>query len=146
MSKKTKYLFFGIILAGIGWMVSDAFLQPGVDDLKGDLKELAFVRNEQNTGPIVRIYAVSVKDTLWSSMNSYGNYMPHTKYGITRVFYFLDDTPLPGIEDLDISGDNLSDKYKSYCIARYEKNMMGNVLLTRYPFKNSKNGTEKQIY
>lgn len=136
MSKRNKYIFTIILVAAIGWMVADSFLQPGIKDLDGDFKELAFIRNEQNTGPVIRIYAVSLKDTLWSSMKKYGNYMPHTKYGVTRVYFFLDKKSLPAKADLSLDADNISEKYKPLCIGRYEKNIMGKVLLTPYPFNS----------
>ena len=136
MSKRNKYIITIILVAAIGWMVADSFLQPGIKDLDGDFKELAFIRNEQNTGPVIRIYAVSLKDTLWSSMKKYGNYMPHTKYGVTRVYFFLDEKSLPAKADLSLDADNINEKYKPLCIGRYEKNIMGKVLLTPYPFNS----------
>jgi hypothetical protein len=136
MSKRNKYIFSMLLVVGISWMIADSFLQPGIKDLDGDFKELAFIRNEQNTGPVVRIYAVSVKDTVWGAMEAYGNYMPHTKYGVTRVYFSLNNNPLPGKADLSIEGDNLDEKYKSFCIGRYEKNIMSKALLTRYPFNS----------
>lgn len=134
MNKRTKYIFAAVVIVIVGWMIADSFLQPGTADLKGDLKELAFVRNEQNTGPVIRIYAVSLQDTLWNSMQSYGNYMPHTKYGLTRVYFFLNNGPLPKSGDLSVEADNLPDNLKAACVAVYEKNVMGKVSLIRYPF------------
>jgi hypothetical protein len=134
MSKRNKYLLGGISVLLILWMLADSFLQPGVKDLKGDFKELAFIRNEQNTGPIIRIYAVSVKDTLWNDMKQYGNYMPHTKYGTTKVYYFLNMPSLP--EGLTLTNENIADKYKSLCVARYEKDVMSQENFQSYPFRN----------
>ncbi|MHC2992027.1 hypothetical protein OB13_10670, partial [Pontibacter sp. HJ8] len=82
-SKSTKYTLLAISAALVIWFIYDSFSLPSVDDLKGDFKEVAFYRNENNTGPIVRIYAVTVADTLWKEMQAYGDYMPHTKYGNT---------------------------------------------------------------
>lgn len=127
-----KYLIIVLVVVALIWMVWDAIKQPGVQDLKGDFKELAFTRNEQNTGPVVRIYAVSVKDTLWNEMEQYGNYMPHTKYGVTRVYFFINGKPAP--EHLSLEGENIEDNFKPYCIARYEKNAMSQTYLSRYPF------------
>lgn len=127
-----KYLFLLSIIIVCVWMVADMFLRPGVDDLKGNFKELAFTRNEQNTGPVSRIYVISVSDTLWGNMLKFGNYMPHNKYGTTRVFFFLENTPAP--DKLYFGQENLSPVFKKYCIARYEKNSMSHVSFMRYPF------------
>lgn len=129
-----KYVIIGIVALALIWMVWDAVRQPGVNDLEGDFKELSFVRNEQNTGPVVRIYAVSVKDTLWREMEQYGNLMPHTKYGVTRVYFFRNDAPLP--DKLSLEGDHIESEFKRYCIGRYEKNAMSQAYLTRQPFGN----------
>lgn len=132
MSKKMKYIILALFLVVLFWMVADAFMQPGIKDLKGGFKELAFIRNEQNTGPVVRIYAVSVKDTLWSEMKQYGDYMPHTKYGNTQVYFFLANTPAPTA--LSLEDENITPQYQSYCIARYEKSAMGETTFSKYPF------------
>ena len=73
-------------------MVYDSFSQRGMKDLKGNFKEVNFYRNEQNTGPVVRIYTVTIADTIWDEMETYGDYMPYTKYGNTKVYYFLNST------------------------------------------------------
>lgn len=130
---KKSYL---LIIAAIAllWMLKDSFTQPGETDLKGNFKELTFARNEQNTGPVFRVYSVNVDDTLWNEMEDYGNLKPHTKYGNTRVYYFIKGTPTP--DKLSTEGDNIQEQYKRYCIARYEKNAMGQTFLSRYPFSN----------
>lgn len=122
-----------VVLALVVWFTLEATTQPGIDNLGGSPKEIAFVRNENNTGPIQRIYAVSIEDTLWQEMQQYGSYMPHTKYGSTQVYFFLKDTPAPEHLHLDSLFD---DSYRSYCIAKYEKNAMGTELFARFPFKD----------
>lgn len=129
-----KYIILALFLIVLLWMVTDVLLQPGIRDLKGEFKELAFVRNEQNTGPVVRIYAVSVKDTLWSEMQEYGNFMPHNKYGNTKVYFFLSNTPAP--TQLLLENGHFSSEYKNYCIGMYEKNAMGQTSFSRFPFTN----------
>ncbi len=127
-----KYIILTLFLALLLWMVAEALLQPGAQDLKAGFQELAFVRNEQNTGPVIRVYAVSVKDTLWGDMRQYGDYMPHTKYGHTTVYFFLDHQPAP--TELFLGQDPMDNQYKSYCIGSYEKNAMGQTTFSRYPF------------
>lgn len=129
-----KYIILTLFLIVLLWMVTDVLMQPGIRDLKGEFKELAFVRNEQNTGPVVRIYAVSVKDTLWGEMQKYGNFMPHNKYGNTKVYFFLNNTPAPN--QLLLENGHFGSEYKNYCIGVYEKNAMGQTTFSRFPFTN----------
>lgn len=114
------------------WFIADAVNQPGVQDLTGDFKEVAFYRNENNTGPITRIYAVTVTDTLWQQMQQYGNYMPHTKYGNTKVYFFFKDKPVPA--QLYPGKTNFDAHLKRHCLAQYEKGTMGNISFRKYPF------------
>lgn len=122
---KIKYLFFLIVLAGLFWMVKDSFTQPGAKDLKGDFKETAFYRNENNTGPVIRIYSVSVADTLYAEMIKYGNLMPHTKYGTTTVYFFKSNAAFPN--SLSGNSPHFSPEFTSNCIGVYEKNGMSQV-------------------
>jgi hypothetical protein len=129
--KRNVLLAIAAVFA-LGWMIKDSFTQPGLRDLGGDFKELDFVRNEQNTGPIIRVYAVSLNDTLWSVMETYGDYLPHTKYGTTSVYFFLNGQPAP--TSLSIDNGHIENRYKDYCIAKFEKNAMGQTFLRKYPF------------
>ena len=114
-------------------MLWSALSTPGIRDLKGNLKEIAFIRNEQNTGPIIRIYAVSIDEENWESMEQYGNYMPHNKYGNTRIYFFLSKNTYGG--KLQLEGDNIEKSFQKQCIALYEKNGMSQTSLIKYPFK-----------
>ncbi|WP_256011581.1 hypothetical protein [Desertivirga xinjiangensis] len=133
MSFKRKYFILVPVIVGLLWMIKDSFTQPGTSDLKGNFEELDFKRNEQNTGPVIRIYAVSVADTLWNEMEQYGKLMPHTKYGTTRVFFFKRGNFPKGV-DISLDGDNINNDLKRSCLARYEKNAMGQTFLSKYPF------------
>ena len=132
-NKKQTLLLVVIIIFLTGWMLKDTFNQSGVEGLKGGFAEVAKYRNENNTGPIQRIYAVTVADTAIAELVDYGNLKPHTKYGNTKVYYFLakGDVPLtltPG----DI---NFEAKYNANCFALYEKSAMGNSGVLKHPFK-----------
>lgn len=128
---KKSYIIILLIILGVCWMLADTFIQPGVKGLKGEFKETAFYRNENNTGPVIRIYAATVADTLWQEMIQYGNFMPHTKYGNTKVYFFDDTGSAP---DLLFSGAiNFDKTFNSNCIAVYEKNGMGKVSLIKQP-------------
>lgn len=109
------------------------FTQSGIETLKGGFKEVATYRNENNTGPIQRVYAVTVKDTINAQLIEYGNLMPHTKYGNTKVYFFLADKIVPTI--LSPGDINFDAKYNSSCFAIYEKSAMGNYGLIKKPFK-----------
>lgn len=120
-----------LIITAIIWNVLN---EPGIKNLKGDFKEVAFIRNEQNTGPIVRIYAVSVEGEHWKEMEQYGNYMPHTKYGTTRIYFFSAGSPYPS--SLALGDDNIPTEMEENCLAIYEKDGMSQVKLRKYPFRN----------
>jgi len=122
---KSKYLFIIVAVAGLFWMLKDSFTQPGVKDLKGNFKEAAFYRNENNTGPVIRIYAVSVIDTLYKEMLAYGDLMPHTKYGTTTVYFFSNSLPVPNTLVSDTPHFNPA--FAANCIGVYEKNGMSQV-------------------
>jgi hypothetical protein len=120
-----------LIIIAIIW---NAITEPGIKDLKSNFKEIAFIRNEQNTGPVIRIYAVSLNSEDWKEMEQYGNYMPHTKYGTTRIYFFLNNTDLP--EELSFGEINIAEQYRKNCIAIYEKDGMSQTSMRKYPFKN----------
>ncbi len=117
----------------VAWFIYDTMSLPGVDDLEGDFKEVAMYRNENNTGPITRIYAVTVEDTLWQQMQAYGDFMPHTKYGNTKVYFFLGDQPAP--TEVQPGQVNFEERFQENTVAKYEKDAMGQVSFVRYPFR-----------
>ena len=128
---KNKYILFFIAVVALLWMLTDALSQPGIKDLKGNFKEVKFIRNEQNTGPVIRLYVVSVKDTLWDEMETYGNYMPYNKYGTTRIYFFREGSIMP--DSLFLEAGNFPEKYKPYCIGVYQKDAMSQVNLIKHP-------------
>ena len=130
---KPKYFIFVALALLLGWFVFDTLSQPGVSDLKGDFREVATYRNENNTGPIVRVYAVTVGDTLWREMRQYADFMPHTKYGNTKVYFFRAGQPAP--QTLQPGTVNFEAAFNNNCLAKYEKEVMGNVTFQRYPFR-----------
>ncbi|AKQ46586.1 hypothetical protein TH63_14640 [Rufibacter radiotolerans] len=131
--KNLKYMLLAVLAAFVIWFVKDAFTQPGVNKLSGDFTEVALYRNENNTGPIKRIYAVTTADTLWNQMQQYGDFMPHTKYGTTTVYFFLKGKPVP--EKVYPGEQNFDVQFQEQCIARYEKDAMGQVSLVKRPFR-----------
>lgn len=130
---KLKHLIILLSAALVAWFVIDTMAIPGVDDLKGDFKEVAMYRNENNTGPITRIYAVTVNDTLWQEMQAYGELMPHTKYGSTTVYYFLPGEPFP--PEVYPGNEHFEARFQEFAVAKYEKDAMGQVTFVRHPYR-----------
>src|SRR5690606_17504927 len=80
----------------IAFVLKDLMSNRGPADLQGGFEEIAFVRNEQNKGGIVRIYAFHVSDTVGADYQGCGDLLPHNEYGsLTKVFYFHKGTPAP---------------------------------------------------
>ena len=133
MKKYKAYILLLSVLIIIA-IIWNAITEPGIKDLKSNFKEAAFIRNEQNTGPVIRIYAVSLNSEDWKEMEQYGNYMPHTKYGTTRIYFFLNNSEIP--EELNFGEVNIPERYKKNCIAIYEKDGMSQTSIRKYPFNN----------
>ena len=94
--KNVKWLFSALLFVVIALMVKDSITQEGISDLSGGFKEVAFVRNEQNKGGIVRIYAFTVTDTSHADYLACGNLLPHNEYGSkTMAYFFPADAPFP---------------------------------------------------
>ena len=132
--KKNKIYILILSIAAIAGMIWNALSEPGIKELKSNFKEVAFIRNEQNTGPVIRIYSVIMDSENRNEIELYGNYMPHTKYGTTRIYFFLRDKPYP--ESLNFGDINIKDEFKENCIAIYEKNGMSQSSVRWYPFRN----------
>jgi hypothetical protein len=129
---KKRLIFWILIGIGALFIIKDALTQPGPADLKGNFKEVAFIRSKQNSGPVIRLYAVTVSDTVWQQMQQYGNYMPYNKYGDTKVYFFLNKQPYPG--QLTFGPVNFNSQFNNQCLGVYQKDVMSQVKFTRYPF------------
>lgn len=132
-NKKINIFLVILVLALVVWMLKGTFFQPGAGDLKAGFKQVAEYRNENNTGPIQYVFTVTVKDTLWSEMETYGNYKPHHKGGTTKVYYFMEGTKVPS--DLSPGNVNFDPSFNGACVGLYEKSAVGNVIVTKHPFK-----------
>ena len=130
---KLNYKILLVFVLVIGLMVWNTMTQEGINDLKGDFEEIAAYRNENNTGPILRVYAVTVKDTLWSQMQQYGDYMLHSKLGNTKVYFFPKGVPVP--KELNPGRISFPAEFNEYCLAKYEKNASGLVNFNKYPLR-----------
>lgn len=97
MVKRYRKLLIGLAVAVFGALLVQDFLQRrGPADLKGGFEEIAFARNEQNKGGIVRIYAFSVADTIDADYLGCGELLPHNDYGsMTKAYFFEVGKPAP---------------------------------------------------
>jgi hypothetical protein len=130
--KNKKLLFVSILILVIGFIIYDSTSQPNVGDLKGNFKEVAVYRNENNTGPIVRIYAVTVDGSPWDEMKKYGDLMPYTKYGSTTVYFFGSGEPVP--DQLSATEPHFGETFKANCLGIYSKDQNGEVSFRQQPF------------
>ena len=132
LNRKFKYIFGAGFALLIGYILYDSFSQPTTSDLKGNFRQTAEYRNENNTGPIIRIYAVTVQGNPWDEMQQYGDMMPYTKYGSTKVYFFHETQPAP--KTLVPAEPNFGAEFKQNCLAVYEKDGSGQVKFVRAPF------------
>ncbi len=130
---KLRTVVLLLIVLVIGYVLFDSLLQPSTSSLKGDFKEVAVYRNPNNTGPVVRIYAVTVADTLWEEMEQYGKLMPYTKYGTTTVYFFKAGGSFPQtVHPGDVHFDA---QFQRNCLGKYQKGAMAEEALSRFPFR-----------
>lgn len=97
MKTKKKVWFIAIpIILLLSYLIYDSFSQPSLKDIPGQFQEVAFARNEQNKGGIVRIYAVTVGDLSNAQYDAAANLFPTNDYNsITRIFFFDKTKPFP---------------------------------------------------
>ncbi|MFT6053754.1 MAG: hypothetical protein ACJAS3_000762 [Roseivirga sp.] len=127
MKYKKPLLLVVIVLVTL--MMWQSFNQPGVADLQGGFIEIDAYRNENNTGPIIRMYIVTVADLQNAEFEAYGNFVLHTKFGNTKVFYFDASKPFP--TELSASVPYFPASFESNLLGAYEKNASGLVLFEK---------------
>lgn len=133
MTRKQINIF--TLLVGVTilvWLSKDMLSQPGVDQLKGGFVEKASYRNDNNTGPIQHVFVVEVKDSTVAQLETYGELMPHHKYGNTKVYFFKYGSKTP--DRLYPGNENFDARYNENCFAVYEKNAAGISGVLRNPF------------
>ncbi|WP_192348322.1 hypothetical protein [Algoriphagus sp. Y33] len=128
-SSKIIFRIIAVVVAGLVIYISmDSLSQPGIERFEGKYEELSNYRNENNTGPVVRVYAVKALDNSKEWMREYGDAMPHTKYGKTMVFFFSDEMD----QEISLSPTDpyFAKARQPYVIATYRKSPMGEVSFT----------------
>lgn len=129
-NRKKVYIAIPLIITLL--ILWNAFSQPGLNDFDTTFKEVDLYRNENNTGPVERIYLVTTNDSIWNEMERYSKLMPYSKLGTTKVYFFHQDHPFP---TKALSGRvNFDERYNKYCLARYEKNSFGAESFSVFPF------------
>lgn len=90
MNKNNRKWIVALLLIGFAALIlQEMWSRPGMEDLPGSFREVAFVRNEQNKGGIVRIYAFTVSDTALADYAACGDRLPHNEYGsVTKAYFF----------------------------------------------------------
>lgn len=124
--KRNKLIFCLIgaaVLIVLFQIVSSSISQPGLERFDGNYEEIGFYRNENNTGPVLRIYAVRVLDSDPDWMKAFADAQPHTKYGKTLVFFFSDQ--LDQEIKLFPTEPHFSPEFQRFLFASYEKTPMG---------------------
>lgn len=94
MTKRRRNLLTGLaVIAFLALLARDLLRHPGPTDMQGGFEEIGFVRNEQNKGGIIRIYAFSVADTANADYLGCGELLPYNDYSsMTRAYFFEPDS------------------------------------------------------
>ena len=104
-------------------IINSSLSQPGLEQWEGKYEEIGFYRNENNTGPVVRVLAVRVLDKNSDWMEAFADAQPHSKYGRTHVFFFSENfTEKPTLSPKE---PFFNSRFRSLLIAEYEKTPMG---------------------
>lgn len=120
-----------IFVLAILW---NSFSQPGLNDFFSTFEEVDLYRNENNTGPVERVYIITTTDSIWNEMERFSELMPYSKLGTTKVYFFHADNPYP---TKALGGRvNFDSEFDAYCIARFQKNNFGATSFTVFPFKD----------
>lgn len=120
-----------VVLIILFQIVSSSLSQPGLQQFEGKYEEIGFYRNENNTGPVFRIYAIRVLDSDPAWMKDFADAQPHTKYGKTLIFFFSDQ--LNQKVELSHQEPYFSQDFRDFLLAEYEKTPMGE---SRFQFTN----------
>lgn len=104
-------------------IVSSSLFQPGLERFEGKYEEIGFYRNENNTGPVLRIYAIRVLDAESDWMKAFAEAQPHTKYGKTLVFFFSEKLARPF--ELSPTEPYYPAEFQEFLVAEFEKTPMG---------------------
>ncbi|MBO3699479.1 hypothetical protein [Roseivirga sp. E12] len=131
MKKKKRWFVLVpvIIVVATLW---NTFSLPGLNDFVSNFEEVDLYRNQNNTGPVERVYIVTATDTLWSEMERYADLMPYSKLGSTKVYFFRKESPYPA--KAQGGSNNFDTQFEQYCLAKYHRNSFGARSFDLFPF------------
>ncbi len=111
------------VVAVLFLIVKESFSGTGTSAYQEQFEELGYYRNENNTGPVLRLYAYRALTRDPKIMKEFADLLPHTKYGRTLVFFFED-----AVNDsvaLSPEVPHISPSLQPQLLATYEKTPMG---------------------
>lgn len=127
---KTSQIIFWIIGFFVSililYIAKESFSQPGMEGFEGKFELIHQIRNENNTGTIIRVYAIKVLDPEPEQMRAYADALPHTKYGKTIVFFFAPENDFGSVQ-LTLKPPYIESKPNHQLLFKYEKQPMGEV-------------------
>lgn len=127
-----KNRWIGLILGIVLFLVAADLILQGTASFETTFVEVLSYRNPNNTGPIHRMYVVSASGDNWEEMLEYGRRAPHSKYGMTTLYFFRENGPLPST--ITPIKPHFETEIQQYCLARYQKDAMGQETFDEYPF------------
>ena len=104
-------------------IVKESFSNEGMAAYQDQFVELGHYRNENNTGPVLRLYAFRALTRDPAVLKEFADLLPHTKYGRTLVFFFVEEVTDSVI--LSPAAPHISPSLQPQLLAKYEKTPMG---------------------
>lgn len=103
--------------------MTESFSEQGIAAYQDQFEEVGYYRNENNTGPVLRIYAYQTQVEDPKVLKSFADLLPHTKYGRTLVFFVNESVKAPVV--LSPDSPYFPASLSSSIFAKYEKTPMG---------------------
>lgn len=104
-------------------IVTESFSEQGIAAYQDQFEEVGYYRNENNTGPVLRIYAYQTQVEDPEVLKSFADLLPHTKYGRTLVFFVNKSVKAPVV--LSPESPHFPASMSPSIFAKYEKTPMG---------------------
>jgi hypothetical protein len=104
-------------------IVKESFSEQGIAAYQDQFEEVGYYRNENNTGPVLRIYAFRTQVEDPAVLKSFADLLPHTKYGRTLVFFVNETVNAPVV--LSPKSPYFPAFLSPAIVAKYEKTPMG---------------------
>ena len=119
----TLHILLGItVILILGVIVTESFSEQGIAAYQDQFEEVGYYRNENNTGPVLRIYAYQTQVEDIEVLKSFADLLPHTKYGRTLVFFMHKSVKAPVV--LSPESPHFPASISPSIFAKYEKTPM----------------------